>query len=104
MTTFSTYRRWRLCLGGDAQAVGDLVRDRIIPHYRALDPTVQLGLEQIEGSHAILAIQRWPDRGRRDPATTGAAFEAWFAAYRPLLAEWERLVEFEAEWESHELI
>jgi hypothetical protein len=34
----------------------------------------------------------------------GAAFEQWMTAYRPLLADWDKLVEFEAEWESSELI
>ncbi len=104
MITFITYKRWRLRDGVAAQVVVDMVRDRIIPHYRTLDPTVRLGLEQIEASHAVLAIQRWPDRERRDRAMAGASFEAWFAVYRPLLEDWDLLVEFEAEWESHELI
>jgi hypothetical protein len=104
VATFLTYRRWRLRDGADVQAVVDMVRDRIVPHYRTLDPAVRLGLEQIAGSPAVLATQRWPDRGRRDRAMAGAAFEQWMTAYRPLLADWDKLVEFEAEWESSELI
>lgn len=104
MATFLTYKRWRLRDGVDAQAVATMVRDRIVPHYRTLDPTVRLGLEQIEGSRAVLATQRWLDRGCRDQTIGGDAFEAWLDAYRPLLEDWDRLVEFEAEWESIELI
>lgn len=107
MATFLTYKRWRLRDGVDAQAVATMVRDRIVPHYthyKKLDPTVRLGLEQIEGSHAVLATQRWLDRERRDQTIGGPAFEAWLDAYRPLLEDWDRLVEFEAEWESNELI
>lgn len=35
---------------------------------------------------------------------TGPAFNTWLAAYQALLDDWVRLVEFEAEWESRELI
>jgi hypothetical protein len=104
VSTFLTYKRWRLRDGANVQAVVSMVRDRIVPQYRILDPTARLGLEQIEGCRAVLATQRWLDRGRRDQAMVGAAFEAWLAAYKPLLEEWDNLVEFEAEWESSELI
>lgn len=77
------------------QAVSILVRDRIVPHYRTLDPAVRL---------AVLATQRWSDRARRDQIIEGPAFQAWLDAYQPLLAAWNRLVEFEAEWESIQLI
>jgi len=83
--------------------VANLVRDRMVPYYETLDPTVRLGLEQIEGSRTVLATQRWLDRERRDQAIGGPAFQAWLDAYQPLLQGWDRLVEFEAEWESTEL-
>jgi hypothetical protein len=101
---YLTYKRWRLRDGVDSAAVLDIVRNRIIPHYRTLDLAVRLGLETVEGSRAILAIQRWPDRAHRDRIMAGAAFRAWFDAYRPILQDWDRLVEFEAEWESRQLI
>jgi len=104
VATFLTYKRWRLRDGVDAQAVAAMVRDRIVPHYRTLDPTVRLGLEQIEGSRTVLATQRWFDRGRRDQTFGGPAFQAWLDAYQPLLENWDRLVVFEAEWESNELM
>lgn len=104
VTYFRTYKRWLLREGVDAQAVVSLVRDRIVPRYRTLDPTVLLGLEQVERSRSVLATQRWLDRGHRDRAMTQPAFQTWLAAYRPLLEDWDRLVELEAEWESHELI
>ena len=104
MATFITYKRWRLRHGVDAQAVAKMVRDRIVPHYRTLDSTVRLGLEQIEGAPTVVATQRWLDRGRQDETIVGPAFEAWLDAYRPLLEDWDRLVEFEAERESTKLI
>ncbi len=104
MATFLTYKRWRLRDGVDIQAVANMVRDRIVPHYKTLDPTVRLGLEQIEGSRTVLATQRWLDRERRDQTIGGPAFEAWLDAYQRLLQDWDRLVEFEAEWETTELI
>jgi hypothetical protein len=104
VATFLTYKRWRLRDGVDVQAVIDMVRDRIVPYYEVLDPTVRLGLEKIDGSPAVLATQRWPDRERRDRTIGGASFQAWLDAYGPLLDDWDRLVEFEAEWESNELI
>lgn len=84
-------------------AVETIVRDRIVAHYRALDSTARLGLEQIDGHRAVLAIQRWPDRERWEQVTTGPTFESWFKAYRPILEDWDQLVVFEAEWETREL-
>lgn len=81
-----------------------LVRDRIVAHYQILDSTVRLGLEWIDCDRAVLAIQRWPDREHWERVTTGPAFEAWISAYRPILDEWDRLVVFEAERETKELI
>lgn len=66
MATFLTYKRWRLRDGVNMQTVINMVRDRIAPHYEVLDPTVRLGLEQIDGAQAVLATQRWLSRERRD--------------------------------------
>lgn len=104
---FITYRRWRLRPGVAVQEVVDLVQARIVPHYAALDPTVELELEELEGIDGpgdLIAVQRWPDRGRHDSAMAGTAFEEWWSTYQPLLAAWDRLVEFVAEWETHTLI
>ena len=60
--------------------------------------------KHIDGSRAVLATQRWLDRERRDRTIGGSTFQPWLDAYRPLLEDWDRLVEFEAEWESSELI
>lgn len=104
MTQYLTYKRWRL---RDGVAVGDvisLVRDRIVPHYRRLDPAVRLRLEVIDGARSILAIQRWPDRAGRDRRLASAGYADWLAAYRPILEEWDGLVEFEAEWEAERFL
>ena len=104
MAGYLTYKRWRLRDGVDPAAVLDIVRNRIIPHYRTLDAAVRLGLEAVEDSRSILAIQRWPDRAHRDRTMAGAAYRTWLDEYRPILQDWDRLVEFEAEWESRQLI
>ena len=49
MAAYLTYRRWRLRAGVDVADVAALVRDRIEPHYRSLDPAVRLTLELIAG-------------------------------------------------------
>ena len=101
---YLTYRRWRLRDGVDIADVVDIVQRRIIPHYRRLDPAVRLGLESVDGSRAVLAVQRWPDRCHHRRATSGPDFDSWFERYRPILHDWDRLVEFEAEWETVRLI
>lgn len=101
---YVTYRRWRLRPGVPAEAVRDLLRARIAPHYRTLDPAVELDLEQLQDAAAVLAIARWPDRTSYDRATQGPAYQAWLEAYRPILDEWDRLVEFETEWFTRGLL
>lgn len=104
MAEYLTYRRWRLRDGVDVTDVDALVRHRIVPHYGRLDPAVRLGLESIDGSRSILAIQRWPDRTRYQRALASTGFAAWLAAYRPILQEWDGLVEFETEWAAERLL
>ncbi len=103
MSSFLTYKRWRLRDDVEPSAVETIVRDKIVAHYRRLDATVRLRLEQIDDG-TVLAIQRWPDREHWQRVTTGPAFDAWFNDYRPLLDEWDQLVIFEAEWETRELL
>ena len=104
MAAFVTYRRWRLRPGVELADVVDLVRDRIEPHYRVLDPDVRLGLELIDGSRSVLAVQQWPDRDRFTAATTSAGYPAWLAAYRPALLRWDELLEFETDWTATRLL
>lgn len=98
-----TYRRWRLRPGAEVADVVELVRERIEPHYRTLDPAVRLSLDLIDGSRAVLAVQHWPDRARFTAATTSADYPAWLAAYQPALRRWDELLEFETEWTATRL-
>lgn len=100
MARYLTYKRWRLRDGVDVADVTALVRDRIVPHYRRLDPDVRLGLERIDGSRSILAIQRWPDLARHEQVLASAGFAGWLDACRPILQQWDEMVEFESEWEA----
>ncbi|WP_153395785.1 hypothetical protein [Ornithinicoccus halotolerans] len=97
------YKRWRLRQGVDRSTVVAFVRGRVIPHYARLDPQVQLELEQLDES-TLLAIQRWPSRGRRNEAMSGDRFERWWQQYLPIVEEWDAMLEFDAEWEGTVLI
>lgn len=97
------YKRWLLRDGVALDDVVALVSQRVVPHYRRLDDTVTLRLEA-EGERAVLAIQRWPSRGAFDRAMEGPGFEDWWDAYRPVLVEWDALVELDTEWETRQLI
>ncbi len=101
---FVTYKQWRLNDGQHARDLFDLIQDAIIPHYRKLDPHVQLGLLHIADSHAYLTTQRWPDRAYRERVVATPRFEQWFAEYQPLLERWDQLVTFESEWEFEEAL
>ncbi len=97
------YKRWLLREGATLGDVVELVRNDIAPHYRTLDPRVQLGLEA-HGDGSVLAIQRWPSRDVLDQAMTGRRFQEWWAAYQPVLAAWDELVELDGEWETQDLL
>lgn len=94
-----SYKRWRLREGVTVDQVAQLVANHIVPHYRLLSTEVVLGLEDV-GDDTVLALQRWPSRASRDEAMSGEEFERWWQDYLPILAHWDALVEFEAEWEG----
>lgn len=97
------YKRWLLRDGVTLDEVVELVRNEVAPHYRTLDPRVVLGLEALRDD-AVLAIQRWPSRGVLDQTRTGRRFQDWWAAYQPVLAAWDALLEFDDEWETQDLL
>jgi hypothetical protein len=99
-----TYKRWRRRDGVELEDVVTLVHRQVVPHYRRLDPEVRLGLESVVGTPEVLASQHWPDQDTRDRAMTGEHFPDWWRDYQPILAAWDELVEFVAEWESHQLL
>lgn len=96
-------KRWRLREGVEVAEVVALVRERIVPHYARLSADVGLGLEQ-DAPGSVVAVQRWASRAAHDAATTGAAYDAWWRDYLPVLAVWDTLVDLDSEWESVELL
>jgi quinol monooxygenase YgiN len=81
-----------------------LVRNEIALHYAKLSGSVRLGLQRIGDSRSYLALQHWPSRAVWERTTTAASYQAWFAAYEPILARWDQLMEFENGWEAEEIL
>ncbi|MBV7331308.1 hypothetical protein KFU94_24335 [Chloroflexi bacterium TSY] len=104
MATFTTFKRWRIKDGKDESDLLDIVSNQIIPHYRQLDLTVQLGLLRIDGTRSYLALQHWPSRAQWKTVTSSEKFKSWFQEYQPILETWEQIMEFEAEWETEDLL
>jgi hypothetical protein len=104
MAEFVTYKRWRLKEGEEEADLVDLVRNEIAPHYATLAGSVRLGLQRISGSQSYLALQHWPSRAIWERTTTSASYQAWFAAYEPILARWDQLMAFEDGWEAEEIL
>ncbi|SDS80996.1 hypothetical protein SAMN04488570_2751 [Nocardioides scoriae] len=97
------HKRWRLHDGVTTDQVARLVAERVVPHYARLSDQVVLGLEADEDG-TVVALQRWSSREALAAATSGTAYDRWWAAYLPVLAEWDRLVSFQEEWETTVLL
>lgn len=98
MEEFVTYKRWRLQDGKAEADLVDLVCNEIVPHYAKLSESVRLGLQRIGNTQSYLALQRWDSRAAWETTTSSAFYQAWFAAYEPILARWNQLMAFEEEW------
>lgn len=94
------YKRWRLRDGVEVRDIAALVQREILPTYRRLSAEVTLGLEVSLDGASVIAIQRWSSPTAHDAATSSGHFTQWWTDYEPLLARWDRLVEFDAEWSS----
>jgi quinol monooxygenase YgiN len=101
---FVTIRRWRLREEREEAELVRLVREEIEPHHRALSGDVRLGLLRIDGTRSYFAVQYWRSRGHWEAATQSASYAQWWAQYEPMLARWDQVMEFEAEFESQELL
>jgi hypothetical protein len=80
------------------------VQEQIEPHYRALSDDVRLSLLRIGGTSSYFAVQYWRSRDHWAAATQSASYAGWWAQYEPMLARWDQVMEFEAEFESQELL
>lgn len=104
VTQLIIYSRWRLREGKQEVELLDLMHDAVIPYYAVYDPRIKLGLLHIADSPFYLATQRWPDHEAWAAFPASPLYEAWFAAYEPILEQWDALVELEEEWECEELL
>ena len=80
------------------------MQQQIEPHYRALPNDVRLGLLRIDGTRSYLAVQYWRSRAHWEAATRSDSYPGWWAQYEPMLERWDQVMEFEAEFESEELL
>ncbi len=104
MGEFVTIRRWRLKDEREEAELLRLVRQQIEPHYRALSSDVRLGLLRIDGTRSYFAVQHWPSRAHWEAATRLPSYARWWARYEPMLERWDQVMEFEAEFESEDLL
>ena len=73
MAEFITYKRWALRPGRGESELVELVRERIVPHFKKLHGCIRLELLRIEGTRSYLALQHWESRGRWNE-TTGSDY------------------------------
>lgn len=103
-TPLVSVKRWCLRAGAGEDALVAVVRDKIVPHYRQLDPEVRLGLHRLDDPGVYLASQHWSSCEHRDRICAGTRYDAWFVEYLPILARFDALAEFVDEWEGIELL
>jgi hypothetical protein len=101
---FVTIRRWRLKDGRHEGELLGLVRQHIEPHYHALSNDVRLGLLRIDGTRSYFAVQYWRTRAHWESVVRSDVYASWWKQYEPMLAQWDQLMEFEAEFETEELL
>lgn len=104
MRALLTFKRWKLKDGEEEPELVALVRDEVAPHYRRLGGCVELGLLRIADSRSYLAIQHWRSREVRDATASSEFYTSWLEAYRPTLERWDRIMEFEDEWEAEDIL
>ena len=100
MKEFVLYKRWRLKDAQQETALIDLVRNDTVLHYRKLEASVRLGLQHIAGTQSYLALEHWRSRVVWEATTASDYYESWFSEYQPILERWDRLMEFEDEWQT----
>ena len=97
------FKRWRLRPGVEEAALVALVREEIVPHYRALDPAAVLGLLRTDTPGEYLATQLWPSGEYRAEVCSGERYAQWFSDYKPILERFDALIEFVDETDSNEM-
>ena len=104
MAEFITYKRWALRPGRGESELVELVRERIVPHFKKLQGCLGLGLFRIEGTRSYLALQYWESQERWLDTTDSDYYKTWYEEYLPILDRWDEIMAFEQEWDAQELL
>ena len=104
MSLFITFKRWSLRDERAESELISLVREEFQPHYAKLPGCLGLGLLHIEGTKSYLTQQFWESRERWRETTSSDDYQAWWQEYIPLLERWDKIMEFEDEWEAEDLL
>lgn len=104
MSEFITFKRWALRDGRQEAELVDLVREEIIPHFKKLPGCLRLELLHIADTRSYLAIQHWKNRDTWHTTIGSNFYGSWYEEYRPTLERWDKLMTFEEEWQSEDLL
>ena len=104
MSEYITIKRWSLRDGRQEPELIELVREEIASHYEKLPGFVRLGLLHIAGTRSYLALQHWKNRDTWRATVESDDYESWLQGYAPMLERWDKLMIFEEEWESENVL
>ncbi len=104
MAEFLTCKRWTLREGREESELVELVREKIVPHYKKLQGCLGLGLLRIEGTRSYLALQHWESRERWRETIGSDDYKTWYEEYLPFLDRWYEIVAFEEEWNAEDVL
>ena len=82
----------------------DLVREELMPHFEKLPGCLRLGLLRIDGTRSYLALQHWEDRDTWHATINSDYYQSWYQAYEPTLERWDRIMLFQYEWNSEDIL
>ncbi len=103
MAEFATIRRWSLNDGASEADLLALVRERLIPAYKAVPGCLRQHLLRAGDQRSYLALTFWDSKGSAD-AWAGAAGEAWRQEHGETIARWLELMSFREEFDADVLV
>ncbi|MEX2246720.1 MAG: antibiotic biosynthesis monooxygenase [Dehalococcoidia bacterium] len=103
MAEYVTIRRWSLKEGADEASLLTLVRDGIMPAYKAQPGCLSLQLFRVGEPASYLAVTYWEGRAAYG-SWAGEGGAAWRESYRPTLERWLEIMTFEQEFEAQLLV
>src|SRR6185295_19634050 len=103
MANYVTMRRWALKESATEDDLVALVRDGIVPAYKAQPGCLSLNLMRQTAGRAYLAVTYWESRSAFD-TWAGPEGEGWREQHRVTLGRWLELMVFQEEWDADLLI